>query len=537
MAKTKKYLSVILALVMIISMLVIAPITASAEVEITSIEIDNIVEPVVGAHPFGQIGLPTNVTLHELDWYNETDSRWMENEDTFELGKEYSVKIFLQANSGYEFPVKENMPDVAVTINGKEAIVTGGSNWEPNEGLCAKLIFDLNTKITSLDITNIIEPQVGAKRSKQVTLPENVSLYDIGWFNVTDKTWMLKDDATFEAGKVYKVSVYIQADEGYKFPVKYNMPDVTATINGKQAKISMGTFADADKGLVATLEYSLKTEITAIDVTNVIVPVAGAHPSDVVGTVQDYVVIDDYGWYNLTDKSWMGSEDIYELGKEYQALVYLKPASAYKFAVKDGMPDVKATIDGKEATVVKYSTFAPDEALVAKITFALKKDISDWKVTGVDNLVYKGKALTHDNIIIMAKNGECAIFTAKYKNNVNAGKATVILTGTDIYTGTIVKTFTILKAQNPAKFTFKAKVKANDDKKTTIKNAVKVKKPQGKVTYKTNNKKVKISKGKMIVSKGLKKGKTYKVKVTVKVAGNKNYKSRKVVETIKVKIK
>ncbi len=537
MSTTKKTLSVVLALVMIISMFVIAPITASAEVEISSIEIDNVIEPQVGAHPFAQAGLPTNVTLHELDWYNETDNRWMEDTDTFELGKEYSVKIFLQANSGYEFPVKGSMPDVAVTINGKEAIVTGGSNWKPNEGLCAKLTFDLNTKITSIEIKDIIEPVVGAKRSKQVTLSENVSLHDIGWFNVTDKTWMLKDDAAFEAGKVYRLNVYVQADDGYKFPVKDYMADVTATINGKQAKITNGTFAEADKGFVASLEFSLKIEVNSLEITNVIVPQVGAKPSDVVGIAQDYILIDDYGWYNLTDQNWMGTEDTYELGKQYQALVYLKATTGYKFAVKDNMPDVTATIDGMPATVVRYSSFAPDEALVAKITFSLKKDISDWNVTGVDDLVYKGKALKHENIIIMAKDGECAIFTAEYKNNINAGKATVILTGTDIYTGTIVKTFTISKAQNPVKVTVKKSVNVKAKKKTTIKNVVNVKKAQGKVTYKTNNKKFKVSKGKLIVSKGLKKGKTYKVKVTVKVKGNKNYKSRKITKTVKVKIK
>ena len=72
---------------------------------------------------------------------------------------------------------------------------------------------------------------------------------------------------------------------------------------------------------------------------------------------------------------------------------------------------------------------------------------------------------------------------------------------------------------------------------STIKKAVAVTKAQGKVTYKTDNKKVSVRKGTITVAKGLKKGKTYKVKVTVTAKGNSNYSSRKIVKTIKIKVK
>ncbi len=57
------------------------------------------------------------------------------------------------------------------------------------------------------------------------------------------------------------------------------------------------------------------------------------------------------------------------------------------------------------------------------------------------------------------------------------------------------------------------------------------------MTYKTNNKKVKVKNGKITVIKGLKKGKTVKVKITVNVNGNDNYHSKKIVKTIKIKVK
>ncbi len=162
--------------------------------------------------------------------------------------------------------------------------------------------------------------------------------------------------------------------------------------------------------------------------------------------------------------------------------------------------------------------------------------IRDWKVTGIKNLTYTGKPLKQSNIIV-SKDGEYAVFTANYKNNVNVGTATVIITGKGGYYGTITKTFKINKAKNPMTVGYKKSVTAYSKKKTTIKKALTVKKAKGKVTYKTNNKKVTVKNGKMTVAKGLKKGKTYKVKITVKAAGNKNYKSLNKSVTVKIKTK
>ena len=102
---------------------------------------------------------------------------------------------------------------------------------------------------------------------------------------------------------------------------------------------------------------------------------------------------------------------------------------------------------------------------------------------------------------------------------------------------TSTKTDKNTKAANPMTVSVKQTITANSKKKTTIKKAVKVKKAQGKVTYSTNNKKVTVKKGALTVAKGLKKGKTYKVKITVTAKGNGNYKSKKIVKTIKIKVK
>ncbi len=168
-----------------------------------------------------------------------------------------------------------------------------------------------------------------------------------------------------------------------------------------------------------------------------------------------------------------------------------------------------------------------------------KKGISSCTVSGIKAKTYNGKAQTQS---VTVKDGSKTLksgtdYTVSYKNNKNAGKATMTIKGKGNYKGSVNKTFKINKAANPMTVSYKKSVNAKADKKTTIKKAVTVNKAQGTVTYKTNNKKITVKKGTMTVAKGLKKNKTYAVKVTVNAEGNKNYNSLNKTVTIKVKVK
>ena len=121
-------------------------------------------------------------------------------------------------------------------------------------------------------------------------------------------------------------------------------------------------------------------------------------------------------------------------------------------------------------------------------------------------------------------------YKVEYKDNVNAGKGKVIVTGIGRFAGTEDCEFTIAKAANPMQASGRTvKVKASDLKKKakTIKasRAFSVKSPKGKVTYKKTggSKKLKVAKnGKVTVKKGTKKG-IYQATVKVKAKGNSNY--------------
>ena len=168
----------------------------------------------------------------------------------------------------------------------------------------------------------------------------------------------------------------------------------------------------------------------------------------------------------------------------------------------------------------------------------------------VENQVYTGKELCpepevncpveDDVIVTLEKDTD---YTVSYKNNVNAGKATVIIKGIGRFTGTKKETFKIAKADQKLKAkgkTVKVKAKTLKSKKVTLKpsKTMTIKGAKGKLTYKkvSGSKKLTINKktGKITVKKGTKKG-TYAIKVKVTSAKTSNYKAAS--KTVKVTVK
>lgn len=82
-----------------------------------------------------------------------------------------------------------------------------------------------------------------------------------------------------------------------------------------------------------------------------------------------------------------------------------------------------------------------------------KTSISNATVTGIADATYTGKAITQPNLKVTLGGGlvtltEGADYTVTYANNVNAGTATITITGIGNYKDSITRTFTIKAAQN-----------------------------------------------------------------------------------------
>ena len=267
----------------------------------------------------------------------------------------------------------------------------------------------------------------------------------------------------------------------------------------------------------------------------------------------DMMEIADESWTSTDGKSYVSlkSPGKAVVGKTYKYKAEVKAKGDYAFAdsfdfVYGGRTfawdsiDVSFSDDHKTAYI---SGFVADKKVAAT-------NISGATVTGIAARTYTGKAQTQSPVVKVKAAGQVRTlvngkdFTLSYKNNINAGTATVTITGKGNYTGTISKKFGI--AQAAQKMTVKKAtrtVKVKKVKKTAqtvagpvVKNALGTKKFKiTKVNKKKKNFTINSKTGKIKVKKGTKKG-TYKVTVQV-TAGGGNYKTalKKAVVTIKVK--
>ncbi|MDO4399636.1 MAG: NlpC/P60 family protein [Coriobacteriia bacterium] len=185
---------------------------------------------------------------------------------------------------------------------------------------------------------------------------------------------------------------------------------------------------------------------------------------------------------------------------------------------------------------------------ISKTFEILPSSIASAKVK-VKNMTYTGKKLKPAPTVklgkVTLKKG--ADYTMSYKDNKNAGTATVTVKGAGRFTDSVTKTFTIKKAaqkitaKNVSK-TYKLSKKTKRLAKTKTINLKKLAGVSAKtaVTFKKASKDggihiaVNAKTGKLKAYKGLKKG-TYKVKVKLTAAANANYKKAKA-KTITVKI-
>lgn len=117
-------------------------------------------------------------------------------------------------------------------------------------------------------------------------------------------------------------------------------------------------------------------------------------------------------------------------------------------------------------------------------------------------------------------------YTTAYKNNTNAGTATVTITGKGGYTGTVTKNFTIRKAAQ--KFASYTKSYSKPYGSKAFKLNAKLKAGNGKLSYKTSNAKVAAIKSGKVTIKG-----TGAAVITVQAAETANYSKASIKITIK----
>ena len=188
--------------------------------------------------------------------------------------------------------------------------------------------------------------------------------------------------------------------------------------------------------------------------------------------------------------------------------------------------------------------------------------LSITSVSAIDEQRYTGESITPEVSVIGKKYGRSVDsegelvrdvdYTVEYKDNIEPGQASVVITGIGDYYGKIETSFNIIKEEEEPvvvkkkqPMTVKPVLKKVSFKKLkkkaqVVKGALIVKNNRGKVSYKkiSGSKKLTINKktGRITVKKKTKKG-TYKIRVKVTAAGNSLYKAGSRTVTVKIRVK
>ncbi len=146
---------------------------------------------------------------------------------------------------------------------------------------------------------------------------------------------------------------------------------------------------------------------------------------------------------------------------ENQQLWIIKPTNdqkSYNIISKNGGQCIDVT-NGKTANFTNIQTWIVNGSTAQKWLFV--SDISDYSVTLDDNVfIYDSTAKTptvivKNDTVTLVKDSD---YTVEYSNNINAGTATVTVTGIGNYTGTLTKTFIINKAPQTVNATISSNI-------------------------------------------------------------------------------
>ena len=154
----------------------------------------------------------------------------------------------------------------------------------------------------------------------------------------------------------------------------------------------------------------------------------------------------------------------------------------------------------------------------ARAVAKLRKPVSMLTISGIAAKNYNGKAQTQAVVVM---DGDTTLvngtdYTLSYKNNTNAGTASVIITGIGSYTGSVTKEFTIKKIANT--ITAKSFTRTYSTKAQSFDLGVKIK--SGTPTYKSSSSSVTVSKAGKVTVKAKFMG---KVTITITAPANTNY--------------
>ena len=219
----KKGLSVLLSLIMILSFV---PMYAVATDSITSVEVFNVIKPVAGVKWEWQSNKSSMVSeasgykvYQQPEWYDETEKRYMDNNEAFQVGHIYTVQIWVEVKDGYEFDSTVTAYNMNATVNGKAAEVSKAFEYQRWAMAVVSYTFPEvkdNKKITDVSVIDVKEPKIGMQsvaRVTRLTYSEGVTGYDAAWYENYDES-KERFKGFFAEEKAYTFEIKLETQEG-----------------------------------------------------------------------------------------------------------------------------------------------------------------------------------------------------------------------------------------------------------------------------------------------------------------------------------
>ncbi len=378
---------------------VMTPIAVFAATTVNSVEVINVAEPIDGNGIFPGAGMGGNgYTFYTVDWYNETDKKFMSIGDKFEADKIYRVDVWVEAKSGYEFRcVNDNTPNVSATINGKTAKVSKAYEYKAWAMVVLSYTFAPCPKKEISHVDIVIDPveenayvpfEIKSVSDKVTVCPEfHTKYYPYGfsWTN-TDLNAKAYNGDRFKGGYTYYVSIALKPlYDSYTFTENFS-----ATINGKTATIK----SRYDTSVIVEVSFTCYGKIRGGDINPVIaLPKAGNNP-DYGTPYKGQAKCIDYastsGWYDVESGKKMSSTDKFEAGKQYRVEIECIAAYGYVFD-RDANDKMEysplITGDKVDSYSFGYSSYRGRETIKLVKTYTIPGEghthtKSAWRTTG-----------------------------------------------------------------------------------------------------------------------------------------------------------
>ena len=236
------------------------PLTAGAVTEIKEISM-SVDYPEAGKTPPGTATWHgTGYSLHGIDWYDNTDGRFLEAGDKIQANHKYRVCLWIEADQGYVFSsANDYTPTVKAYVNGEAGLVSKAFEYIASAMVYVTYEFSAVPSkgwIYSVDLT-ITAPKEGEKPTyprfdhtayKSVTMIDLPEVKNgIVWMDAENNEYVSPDEA-FMGGNQYKVNITIQQKSGYAFVKK-----PVARVNGQVASSSV------DYGEVLFVNFTFPT--------------------------------------------------------------------------------------------------------------------------------------------------------------------------------------------------------------------------------------------------------------------------------------